>query len=104
MKLDIPAEQEVESTNKEDKQSNYSGSSSSQNKSGVQQGAIPGRQGYDEAIKNSMRREEKQQPIVVAPKLGRNELVKISNGKETKEMKYKKAQSLLESGIWRIVK
>jgi hypothetical protein len=29
--------------------------------------------------------------------------VKISNGKETKEMKYKKAQGLLESGIWRIV-
>jgi preprotein translocase subunit SecA len=103
MKLDIPAQQEVESTNQEDKQSNYSGSSSSQNTSDSQQGALPGRQGYDEAIKNSMRREEKQQPIVVAPKLGRNELVKISNGKETKEMKYKKAQSLLESGIWRIV-
>jgi preprotein translocase subunit SecA len=103
MKLDIPAEQEVESTNKEDKQSNYSGSSSSQNTTDGQQGALPGRQGYDEAIQNSMRREEKQQPIVVAPKLGRNELVKISNGKETKEMKYKKAQGLLESGIWRIV-
>ena len=103
MKLDIPAEQEVESTNKEDKQSNYSGSSSSQNTPGGEQGALPGRQGYDEAIQNSMRREEKQQPIVVAPKMGRNELVKISNGKETKEMKYKKAQSLLESGIWRIV-
>jgi len=103
MKLDIPAEQEVESTNKEDKQSNYSGSSSSQNTPSGEQGALPGRQGYDEAIKNSMRREEKKQPIVVAPKMGRNELVKISNGKETKEMKYKKAQSLLESGIWRIV-
>ena len=103
MKLDIPAQQELESTNKDDKQSNYSGSSSSQNTSDGQQGALPGRQCYDEAIKNSMRREEKQQPIVAAPKLGRNELVKISNGKETKEMKYKKAQSLLESGIWRIV-
>ena len=101
MKLDIPEQQEVESTNKEDKQSNYSGSSSGQSSSS--QPPLPGRQGYDEAIKNSMRREEKQQPIVVEPKLGRNELVKISNGKETKELKYKKAKSMIESGLWRIV-
>ena len=101
MKLDIPEQQEVESTNKEDKQSNYSGSSSGQSSSS--QPPLPGRQGYDEAIKNSMRREEKQQPIVVETKLGRNELVKISNGKETKEMKYKKAKSMIESGLWRIV-
>ena len=101
MKLDIPEQQEVESTNKEDKQSNYSGSSSGQSSSS--QPPLPGRQGYDEAIKNSMRREEKQKPIVVEPKLGRNELVKISNGKETKEMKYKKAKTMLESGLWRIV-
>ena len=101
MKLDIPEQQEVESTNKEDKQSNYSGSSSGQSSSS--QPPLPGRQGYDEAIKNSMRREEKQQPIAVEPKLGRNELVKISNGKETKEMKYKKAKSMIESGLWRIV-
>ena len=101
MKLDIPEQQEVESTNKEDKQSNYSGSSSGQSSSS--QPSLPGRQGYDEAIKNSMRREEKQQPIVVEPKLGRNELVKISNGKETKELKYKKAKSMIESGLWRIV-
>ena len=103
MKLDIPEQQEVESTNKEDKQSNYSGSKSSQESSLAQQAVSAGRQGYDEAIQNSMRKEEKQQPIVAAPKMGRNEVVKISNGKETKEMKYKKAQSLLESGIWRIV-
>ena len=101
MKLDIPEQQEVESTNKEDKQSNYSGSSSGQSSSS--QSPLPGRQGYDEAIKNSMRREEKRQPIVVEPKLGRNELVKISNGKETKELKYKKAKSMIESGLWRIV-
>ena len=36
-----------------------------------------------------MRREEKQQPIVVEPKLGRNELVKISNGKKPKAEKKK---------------
>ena len=38
-----------------------------------------------------------------APKLGRNEIVKITNGKETKELKYKKARSLIEGGGWKIV-
>ena len=37
------------------------------------------------------------------PKIGRNELVKISNGKDTKEIKYKKAQALIDSGEWKIV-
>ena len=37
------------------------------------------------------------------PKIGRNELVKISNGKETKEIKYKKAQALINSGEWKVL-
>ena len=37
------------------------------------------------------------------PKLGRNEIVKITNGSETREMKYKKARSLIESGEWKII-
>ena len=37
------------------------------------------------------------------PKYGRNEIVKITNGQETKDLKYKKAQSLIESGEWRIL-
>ena len=36
-------------------------------------------------------------------KLGRNEQVKITNGIETKEIKYKKAKPLIESGEWRII-
>ena len=55
-------------------------------------------------MRNSAPRPEKQQPIFAAPKVNRNEIVKVSNGRETKEMKYKKAISLLESGAWRIVK
>ncbi len=35
-------------------------------------------------------------------KLGRNQIVKITNGQEIKEMKYKKAESLIESGEWKI--
>ena len=38
-----------------------------------------------------------------APTPRRNEVVKISNGKETKELKYKKAKSLIETGEWEII-
>ena len=37
------------------------------------------------------------------PKMGRNELVTITDGQETKEVKYKKAKALIESGEWRII-
>ncbi len=50
--------------------------------------------------------EEKKDPKTVTrdePKYGRNEIVKITNGQDTKELKYKKAQSLIESGEWKII-
>jgi len=37
------------------------------------------------------------------PKVKRNEMVKITNGKDTKELKYKKAKPLIETGEWRIL-
>jgi len=37
-------------------------------------------------------------------KIGRNELVKITNGNETKEIKFKKAESLLAGGEWKLVR
>ena len=37
------------------------------------------------------------------PKLGRNDLVEITNGEETKKIKYKKAIPLIESGDWRMI-
>jgi len=36
-------------------------------------------------------------------KIGRNEMIKITNGDETKEMKYKKAKPLIDAGEWRII-
>jgi len=36
------------------------------------------------------------------PKLGRNDLVKITNGKIIQELKYKKAKPMIESGEWRL--
>ena len=51
-------------------------------------------------VKNN--NENLDQVIREEPKVGRNEIVKITNGQETKEMKYKKAKPLIESGEWRI--
>jgi len=36
-------------------------------------------------------------------KIGRNEIIKITNGDKTKEMKYKKAKPLIDTGEWRII-
>ena len=40
------------------------------------------------------------QPYKATEKIGRNERVTITDGKETKELKWKKAQPLVESGDW----
>ena len=100
MKLDIPASQGIQTTNKSiATQSNYE--KARENK---QTNQLGGREGYQEAIRNSVgQRQEKNQPVFVAPKINRNAIVKISNGQETKEIKYKKAKALIDSGAWRIV-
>ena len=45
----------------------------------------------------------KAEQVIVSEKIGRNELVKITNGEETREIKYKKAKPLIENDGWRIV-
>ena len=49
-----------------------------------------------------MDREYKLKPIKAEKKFGRNEMVGITDGKDYKEMKYKKALPLLNSGDWEI--
>ena len=44
---------------------------------------------------------KKPQPIKVENQTGRNEKVVITDGNETKEVKWKKAKPLVESGKWR---
>ncbi len=44
-----------------------------------------------------------QNAPTVAGEIGRNDKVTITNGTETKEMKFKKAEPLLASGEWKIV-
>ena len=47
--------------------------------------------------------QEKTQPISVKKETGRNEKVTITNGSETRELKWKKAKPLIENGGWRRV-
>ena len=47
-------------------------------------------------------RENKPKPIVTKAIYGRNEIVGITDGKDYKEIKYKKAKPLLDSGEWTI--
>ena len=49
-----------------------------------------------------MDREIKSEPIRVSGKFGRNEIVMITDGKETKDLKWKKAKPLIDSGKWEI--
>ena len=45
-------------------------------------------------------KEIRNMPIQAPEKIGRNQKVTITDGKETKELKWKKAQPLVESGDW----
>ena len=47
-------------------------------------------------------KEVKLKPIVSKKSFGRNEIVMITNGEETKDLKYKKAKPLIDSGDWEI--
>ena len=47
-------------------------------------------------------KEIKLEPIKVSKSYGRNEIVMITDGKETKDLKYKKAKPLIDSGEWEI--
>ena len=46
---------------------------------------------------------QKTAPIVSEKKYGRNEKVSITNGVETKELKWKKAQRLVDNEGWKVV-
>ena len=47
-------------------------------------------------------KEIKLKPIISKKEFGRNEIVMITDGKETKDLKYKKAKPLIDSGEWEI--
>jgi len=58
----------------------------------------------NEIDENTINKNERLDPVVRdETKIGRNELIQITNGQETKEMKYKKAMPLIDSGEWKII-
>lgn len=55
------------------------------------------------STETNTQRVEKSAPVVKEAEVGRNELVTITNGTETRELKFKKAEALLAEGSWQIV-
>ena len=82
MKLDIPATEEIQTTNKsETTQSNYEKAQENQ-----KQEQVNGREGYQEAIQNSGgQRQEKQQPVIAEKQPGRNDACPCGSGKKYKQ-------------------
>lgn len=89
MKLDIPYEQEVQSTNKEVAQHNYDkaqiSSASSSTSSSSSAPRFQGSEGYDQAVQNSMTQVEKQQPVIAEAKIERNAPCPCGSGKKYKQ-------------------
>jgi preprotein translocase subunit SecA len=85
MKLDIPFEQEIQGTNQEARQNNYQQAQTNQSVSTTPTPSFEGRQGYDQAIANSMPQPEKRQPIIAEPKVGRNDPCPCGSGKKYKQ-------------------
>ena len=57
----------------------------------------------NEIDENTINKNERLDPVIRdETKIGRNELIQITNGHETKKMKYKKAMPLIDSGEWKI--
>ena len=58
----------------------------------------------NEIDENKINKKERLDPVIRdETKIGRNELIQITNGQETKKMKYKKAMPLIDSGEWKII-
>jgi len=55
------------------------------------------------SVERSARRITAQNIVTVKKAYGRNDKVVITDGKERMEMKYKKAEPLLQSGKWKLI-
>jgi len=87
MNMDIAMEEEIQSTNKDAApQSNYeSAQVNAPQSSSTPPPRFHGSEGYSQAIDNSMRQIEKQQPVVADPKVGRNDPCPCGSGKKYKQ-------------------
>ena len=82
MKLNIPAEVALQSTNTEDKQNNYGNSNTSNSTAAPQ---FRGSDGYRQAVQNSMPSPEKKQPVIAQAKVNRNDTCPCGSGKKYKQ-------------------
>ena len=82
MKLNIPAEVALQSTNTEDKQNNYGNSNTSNTTTPPQ---FRGSDGYRQAVQNSMPSPEKKQPVIAQAKVNRNDACPCGSGKKYKQ-------------------
>ena len=82
MKLNIPAEVALQSTNTEDKQNNYGNSNTSNATTPPQ---FRGSDGYRQAVQNSMPTPEKKQPVIAQAKVNRNDACPCGSGKKYKQ-------------------
>ncbi len=85
MKLDIPVEQELQSTNKEERQNNYAKASSNATTSSTTPPQFSGAEAYKKAIESSLPPIEKKEPIIAEPKAGRNDPCPCGSGKKYKQ-------------------
>jgi preprotein translocase subunit SecA len=89
LKVNIPEEQEMKSTNKEiERQDNYKSAKTHSNESTQSKTSAPqfqGSQGYDQAMRNSSQTMEKQAPTIAEPKIGRNDSCPCGSGKKYKQ-------------------
>ncbi len=95
MKVDIPHEEEIESTNKaavnidhyQKAQVNQpnGNNGNSKNTSSTRAPQFQGSEGYEQAMQSSHTQQEKQQPVIADPKVGRNDLCPCGSGKKYKQ-------------------
>jgi preprotein translocase subunit SecA len=87
VKAELVQEKEVKSTNREVAEDHYEKAqiTTSDNTTSTPRPRFQGSEGYDEAIRNSAPVREKQQPVVVEPKIGRNDPCPCGSGKKYKQ-------------------
>ncbi|MBI1835983.1 MAG: preprotein translocase subunit SecA [Flavobacteriia bacterium] len=90
LKVDIPIEQEIKSTNKEiTHEDHYQkaqvSSTNNSNTSSTRAPQFQGSEGYDQAMMNSQQTIEKQQPVTADPKINRNDSCPCGSGKKYKQ-------------------
>lgn len=87
-KYDLREEQEVTSTNQAAVENHYEKAqvnAPQDTTSGTPPPQFRGSEGYEEAMRNSVQTREKQQPVVVEPKIGRNDPCPCGSGKKYKQ-------------------